>query len=112
MSPPLWLTRPIAPSPSVSVFNTTEEHSAMWWCGTMKPMQFGPTMRMPVRAAMSTSFACCSAPPLLASAKPVEMMTQQPTPLSAASLTVCTSRSGGTARIATSGALGTSAMRG
>jgi hypothetical protein len=29
MSPPLWLTRPIAPSPSVSVFSTTEEQSAM-----------------------------------------------------------------------------------
>jgi hypothetical protein len=78
----------------------------------MKPMQLGPTIRIPVRAAMSTSFACCSAPPLLASAKPVEMMTQQPTPLSAASVTVCTSLPGGTARIATSGAAGTSAIRG
>ena len=47
-------------------------------------MQFGPTMRVPVRRAISTSAACRATPSGPASAKPVEMMTQQPTPASAA----------------------------
>ena len=75
-------------------------------------MQFGPTRRMPVLRAISTSSACFSAPSAPASAKPVEMITQPPTPAAAASLTLWTSASAPTARIETSGGAGASAIEG
>ena len=40
------------------------------------------------------------------------MITQHPTPAAAASLTLCTSEAPGTARMATSGGEGTSAIEG
>src|SRR5256714_1070455 len=73
-------------------------------------MQFGPTSRMPVDRAISTSAACRAAPSAPASAKPVEMITQHPTPAAAAAATLCTSEAPGTARIATSGGAGPSAI--
>ena len=75
-------------------------------------MQFGPTMRMPLRRTMSTSSACPAIPCGPASAKPVVMMTQQPTPASAASRTPGTSAPGGTARMATSAGVGASPIDG
>ena len=75
-------------------------------------MQFGPTIRMPVRRAMSTSAACQATPCSPASAKPVVMITQQPTPAADASPTACTIALPGSARMATSGGAGTSAIDG
>ena len=70
-------------------------------------MQFGPISRMPVSRAIFTRAAWRAMPSAPASAKPVEMMTQEPTPAIAASLTLWTSASAGTARMATSGGAGT-----
>src|SRR5262252_6840279 len=92
ISAPLWLTRLTVPSRSRSVSSTTDEQSARWWCGTISPMQLGPMMRVPVRAEMSTSSACRAMPSGPASANPVVMITQQPTPACAASRTCGTDR--------------------
>ena len=75
-------------------------------------MQFGPTSRMPDSRAIATSSAWRAAPSAPASAKPVEMMTQEPTPAAAASRTVATSEEPGTARMATSGGAGAAAIVG
>ena len=112
ISAPLWLTSPMAPSGSRSVSSTTDEQSASRWWGTISPMQLGPTSRMPDSRAIATSSAWRAAPSAPASAKPVEMMTQQPTPAAAASRTVATSEEPGTARMATSGGAGAAAIVG
>src|SRR5213080_4012716 len=67
-------------------------------------MQFGPTSRMPVDRAISTSAACRAAPSAPASAKPVEMITQHPTPAAAAGVGCCVIISTGFAEAGADGA--------
>jgi hypothetical protein len=78
--------------------------------GTIMPMQFGPTTRIPLSRDSTSSSSCRARPTGPISAKPVVITTQQPTPASAHARQAAIRLSVGTARIATSTTTGASPM--
>ncbi len=73
-----------------------------------RPMQLGPTMRIPCPRTFSTSASCSARPPAPISAKPAVMTTSDLTPAAAQSSTTAGTQSGGTARTARSTPAGSS----
>jgi hypothetical protein len=86
----------------------SETAGSVW----IRPMQFGPTIRIPLPRRTSRIFASSAAPSAFTSLKPAVMVTIARTPLRAASSTAGRTRSRGTVSTARSTGPGTASRDG